>query len=99
MCLYSIVTTHVLLFYSSFFFQFAPARFPCSAVFISAVVAHGIIKLLSKNRYFILWTSYVYKHIFLNFGVISFTNKAMVSFSPCTIITFSIVYLYEQRGR
>ena len=50
----------------------------CSfVVFASAAVAHGIIVLLKKSISYFM--NIMYKRIFLNFGVISFINKEMVS--------------------
>ena len=39
----------------------------------AAAVAHGIIVLLKKSISYFM--NIMYKHIFLNFGVISFINK------------------------
>ena len=64
----------------------------CSfVVFASAAVAHGIIVLLKKSiSYFI---NIMYKHIFLNFGVISFINKEMVSLFQLHTYNFGLVYV------
>ena len=49
----------------------------CSFVFsVSAAIAHGIIVLLKKSISYFM--NILYKHIFLHFGAISFTNKEMV---------------------
>ena len=37
----------------------------------------------------------MYKHIFLNFGVILFMNKEMVSFFQLHIYKFDLVYLAD----
>ena len=64
------------------FFIYAPARFhdvqSQFVVFASAAVAHGIIVFMKKSIFYFMII--MYKHIFLNFGVISFTNKKMFSF-------------------
>ena len=67
------------IYYFSFF-QFCACTFSTcsSAVFASAAVAHGIIVLLKKSMS--CFMNIMYKRIFLNFGVILFTNKEMVSF-------------------
>ena len=59
-------------------------------VFASAEVALGIIVLLKKSISYFM--NIMYKHIFLNFGEISFINKEMVSlFQPHTY-KFGLVY-------
>ena len=66
---------HKYLFY---FFICACTCSTCSfVVFASAAVAHGIIVLLKKSISYFMYI--MYKSIFLNFGVISFINKEMVS--------------------
>ena len=68
--------------YTCIIFIFLICACTCSTcsfvVFASAAVAHGIIVLLKKIviSYFV---NIMYKRIFLNFGVISFINKEMVS--------------------
>ena len=64
----------------------------CSlVVFASAAVAHGFIVLLKKSiSYFI---NIMYKSIFLNFGVISFLNKEMVSLFKLHTYKFGLVYI------
>ena len=61
-----------------FFFLIWPcACSTCSfVVFASTAVAHEIIVLLKKSISYFM--NIIYKHIFLNFGVISFINKEMV---------------------
>ena len=50
----------------------------CSfVIFASVAVAHGIIVLLKKSISYFM--DIMYKHIFLNFGVISFIYNEMVS--------------------
>ena len=72
----------------------------CSfVVFASAAVAYGIIVILKKSIFYSM--NSVYKHIFLNFGVISFTNKEMVSFFQLYTNKFGLVYnenLNDLRG-
>ena len=66
----------------------------CSfVVFASAAVAHGIIVFLivflkKSISYFM---NIMYKHIFLNFGVISFINKEMVSIFQLHTYKFGLV--------
>ena len=53
--------------------------FTCNFVVLSsAAVAHGIIMLLKKSISYFM--SIMYKRIFLNFWVILFMNKEIVSF-------------------
>ena len=62
----------------------------CSfVVFASAAVAHGIIVLLKKSISYLL--NIMYKHIFLNFGEISFINKEMVSLFQLHTYKFGLV--------
>ena len=81
------------------FFQFAPARFPRAVLLfflLSDAVAHGFIVLLKKSISYLM--NIMYKHIFLNFGVISFMNKEMVSFVQLHTYKFGllyIIYLYK----
>ena len=64
--------------YKSIIFIFLICACTCSfVVFASAAVAHGIIVLLKKSISYFM--NIMYKSIFLNFGVISFINKEMVS--------------------
>ena len=68
----------------------------CSfVVFALAVVAHGIIVLLKKSISYFM--NIMCKHIYLNFGVISFINKEMVSLFQLHTYKFGLVYmLYKQ---
>ena len=59
--------------------DFSPCRL---AVSTSAAEAHGIIVLLKKSISYFM--NILYNHIFLNFGVISFINKEIVSFFQLT---------------
>ena len=60
----------------------------CSfVVFASAAAAHGIIVLLKKSISYFM--NIMHKHIFLNFGVISFINKEMVHYFNCTLISLT----------
>ena len=61
----------------------------CSFV-ASAAVAHGIIVFLKKSISYFM--TIMYKHIFLNFGVISFINKEMVSLFQLHTYKFGLVY-------
>ena len=64
----------------------------CSfVVFASAAVAHGFIVLLKKSKSYFM--NIMYKNIFLNFGVISFINKKMVSLFQLHTYNFGLVYL------
>ena len=66
----------------------------CSfVVFASAAVAHGIIVLLKKSIPF-FFMNIIYKRIFLNFGVISFINKEMVSLFQLHTYKFGLVYMH-----
>ena len=59
------------------------------ADFASAEVAHGIIVFLKKSiSYFI---NIMYKHIFVDFGVISYINKEMVSLFQLHTYKFGLV--------
>ena len=63
----------------------------CSfVVFASAAVEHGIIVLLKKSISYFM--KIMYKHIFLNFGVLSFINKEMVSLLQLHTYKFGLVY-------
>ena len=65
----------------------------CSfVVFASAAVAHGIIVFLKKSISYFM--NIMYKHIFLNFGVISFINKEMVSLFQLHTYNFGLVYIF-----
>ena len=66
----------IIFYFSIYACTFSTCRF---VVFASAAVAHGIIVLLKKSISYFM--NIVYKHIFLNFGVIPFINKEMVSFN------------------
>ena len=56
----------------------------CCFASAAVTVVHRIILLFKKSiSYFV---NIMYKHIFINFGVISFINKEMVSFFNCTLI-------------
>ena len=62
----------------------------CSFVgFASAAVAHGIIVILIKSISYFM--NIMYKHIYLNFGVISFINKEMVTFIQLHTYKFGLV--------
>ena len=56
-------------------------------VFALTAVVHGIIVFLKKSIFYFM--NNMYKHVFLNFGVISFTYKEMVSFFNCTLISLA----------
>ena len=66
---------HIYPFFSNCACTFSTCGF---VVFTSAAVAHGIIVLLKKSISYFM--NIMYKHILLNFGVISFINKEMISF-------------------
>ena len=59
-------------------------------VFASAAVAHGIIVLLKKSISYFM--NIMNKNIFLNFGIISFINKEMVSLFQLHTYKFGLVY-------
>ena len=66
-------------------------NFTCSfVVFASAAVAHGIIVFLKKSISYFM--NIMYKRIFLNFGVISFINKVMVSLYQLHTYKFGLEY-------
>ena len=66
----------------------------CSfVVFASTAIAHGIIVFLKKSINYIM--NIIYKRIFLNFGVISFINKEMVSLFQLHTYKFGLVYMKE----
>ena len=74
-----------------FFSIWASMCSTCSlVVFASATVTHGIIVLLKKSISYFM--NIMYKHIFLNFGVISFINKEMVSLFQLHTYKFGFVY-------
>ena len=79
--------------YHFYFFYFAPARVARAVFFFfaSAAVVHGIIVLLKKLLSYFM--NFMYKHIFLNFGVISFINKEMISLFQLHTYKFGLVYL------
>ena len=66
--------------YHYHFFSICACTFPtCSfVVFASATVVHAIIVLLKKSISYFM--NIIYKRIFLDFGVILFIDKEMVSF-------------------
>ena len=64
-------------------------------VFASAAVAHGIIVILKKSISYFM--NIMYKHIFLNFGVISFINKEMVSLFKLHTYNFGLVYIAKTK--
>ena len=68
-----------------------------SVVFASAEVTHGIIVLLKKSISYFM--KIMYKHILLNFGVISFINKEMVSLFQLHTYKFGLMYLQEAKQR
>ena len=80
--------------YTCIIFIFLICACTCSAcsfvVFASATVAHGIIVLLKKSISYFM--NIMYKHIFLNFGVISFINKEMVLLFQLHTYKFGLVY-------
>ena len=64
----------------------------CSfVVFASVAVEHGINVPLNKSISYFM--KIMYKHIFLNFGVLSFINKEMVSFFQLHTYKFGLVYV------
>ena len=64
----------------------------CSfVVFALAAVAHGIIVHLKKSISYFM--NIMYKHIFLNFSVISFINEEMVSLFQLHTYKFGLVYI------
>ena len=67
--------TCIIFIFSICACTFSTCSFVVSA---SAAVAHGIIVLLKKSTSYFM--NIMYKRIFLNFGVILFINKEMVSF-------------------
>ena len=78
--------------YTCIFFSIGACTFSkCSfVVFASAAVAHGIIMSLIKLiSYFI---AIMYKHIYLNIGVILIKNKEMVTFIQLHTYKFGLVY-------
>ena len=76
-----------------FFFLICACTCPaCSfVVFASAAVAHGIIVLFKKSISYFM--NIMYKHIFLNFCVISFINKEMVPIFQLHTYKFGLVYI------
>ena len=76
-----------------FFFLICACTCPtCSfVVFASAAAAHGIIVLLKKSISYFM--NIMYKHIFLNFGLISFINIEMVSIFQLHTYKFGLVYI------
>ena len=81
--------------YTCIIFIFLMCACTCSTcsfvVFASAAVAHGIIVLLKKLISYFM--NIMYKRIFLNFGVISFINKEMVSLFQLHTYKFGLVYI------
>ena len=61
--------TYIFLFFSIGACTFSACSF---VVFASAAVAHGIIVILIKIVSYFM--NIMYKHVYLNFGVISFIN-------------------------
>ena len=87
-------STFVLTTYVSFlFFSIGACTFStCSfVVFASAAVAHEIIVILIKSISYFM--DIMHKHIYLNFGVISFINKEMVTLNQLHTYKFGLVYL------
>ena len=75
-----------------FFLICACTSSTCSfVVFASAAVAHGIIVLLKKSISYFM--NIMYKRIFLNFCVISFINKEMVTLFQLHTYKFGLVYV------
>ena len=73
-----------------FYFFFSICGCTCSTCSFVVSVRHGIIVLLKKSiLYFI---NIMYKHIFYNFGVISFINKEMISLFQLHTYKFGLVY-------
>ena len=63
----------------------------CSfVVFASVAVSHGIVVFLKTSKFYFM--NIIYKHLFPNFGVISFTNKTLVSFFKLHTYKFGLVY-------
>ena len=88
MCLNYTCIIFILFFFSICACTFSTCTF---VVFASAAVAHEIITILKKSiTYF---KNIRYKHIFLNFGVISFINKKWVRFFNCTLISLATWYI------
>ena len=86
---------HMYHFY--FFLICACACSTCRfVVFASVAVAHGIIVLLKKSISYFM--NIMYKHIFLNFGVISFISKEMVSLFQLHTYKFGLVYMHNKTG-
>ena len=77
--------------YHFYFFLICACTCPtCSFVVIaSAAVAHGIIVLFKKSISYFM--NIMYKHIFLNFCVISFINKEMVPIFQLHTYKFGLV--------
>ena len=80
------------MYHSFFFLICACTCSTCSFVaFASTAVAHGIIVLLKKSISYFM--NIMYKHIFLNFGEISFINNEMVSLFELHTYKFGLVYI------
>ena len=79
--------------YHFYFFSIGACTFStCSFffVFTLAAVAHGIIVILIISISYFM--AIMCKHIYLNFGVISFKNKEMVTFIQLHTYKFGLVY-------
>ena len=74
-------------------FLFLIWAYTCSTcsfvVFALAALAHGIIVRLKKSISYFM--NIMYKHIFHNFGVISFINKEMASLFQLHTYKFGLV--------
>ena len=83
--------------YTCIIFIFLVCACTCSTcsfvVFASAAVAHGIIVLLKKSISYFMNIMYMYKRIFLYFGVISFINKEMILLFQLHTYKFGLVYV------
>ena len=79
------------MFHFHFFICACTCSTCCFVVFASAAVAHGIIVLLKKSISYFM--NIMYKHIFLNFGLISYINKEMVLLFQLHTYKFGLVYL------
>ena len=84
--------------YTCIIFIFLVCACTCSTcsfvVFASAAVAHGIIVLLKKSISYFMNIMYMYKRIFLYFGVISFINKEMILLFQLHTYKFGLVYVW-----
>ena len=73
--------------YYLYFFQFAPARFPCAYFWNHSDRSSARNYRAFEKKSIFNFMDITYKHIFLNFGVISCTNNDMVfRCFNCTVI-------------